>query len=52
VGDRSDDVDDNATLVAYGDAVDLAARVPTLMGAALATIAASVVWARKGLWHV
>jgi hypothetical protein len=30
-------------LGAYGDAVDLAARVPTLMGVVLATIAAAFV---------
>jgi hypothetical protein len=41
---RCDDVDDEAALAGFGDALDLAARVPTLTGAVLALIGAGLVW--------
>jgi hypothetical protein len=45
------DADDNEGLSAYGDAVDLAARVPTLMGALVAGIAAGLVYAWRWAWR-
>jgi hypothetical protein len=45
--DANDTRDDEQGLSAYGDAFDVVARVPTLAGAAVAAIAAALVW----LWR-
>jgi hypothetical protein len=41
--------DTNAALGGYGDAVDMAAKVPTLTGVLVALAAASFVWAWQKL---
>jgi hypothetical protein len=40
---------DEASLSAYGNAVDVIVRVPTLMGLAVGAFAAAVVWAWRRL---
>ena len=44
VEDHGAAADDDASLSAYGDAVDVVARVPTLTGAVVAAIAVGLVW--------
>jgi hypothetical protein len=42
--------EDDEGLSAYGDAFDVAARVPTLTGVAIALIAAGIVWVWRRLF--
>jgi hypothetical protein len=51
VGDHDGDVDDDAAVGAYGGIVDVAAHVPTLMGAVTAAIAAGLVWTWRWAWR-
>jgi hypothetical protein len=46
-GARGQSEDDG--LSAYGDAFDLAARAPTLLGVVLAVVASAMVWAWRRL---
>jgi hypothetical protein len=45
----SDEADTNAALGGYGDAVDVAVKVPTLTGAIVALAAGTLVWAWRWL---
>jgi hypothetical protein len=42
---NQDDADTEAALGAYGDAVEMAVRVPTLTGVLFALVTITVVWA-------
>jgi hypothetical protein len=44
-----DEVDTEAALGSYGDAVDMAAKIPTLGGVALALVVGGFVWAWQRL---